>query len=192
MMAVLFMAACGGGEQEPSPVPPAVDSTSASAGAGPSMTQEKLGALLDLEDMRGLLNVGGEVETRIIDFKSMAEAADPTQVEDMESWHGQNFAPPDISRGLTFHIMDLTTDAAARAHFDTVLSTTPGLQTVESAMGDASAEVEANADRSGSVLIFLKADLLVGFHTSHPENGTPFMSLDGLRQLAEVVNGRLP
>ena len=57
-------------------------------------------------------------------------------------------------------------------------------------IGDASIEVEVNAQGIGSMLVFIKGDRLVSLHTAQPDDQEPLVSLSSLKELAELVASR--
>ena len=65
------------------------------------------------------------------------------------------------------------------------------MQVMDSPIGDASFEIEVNAQGIGSMLVFIKGDKLVSLHTAQPEGEGPLLSLEGLEDLADLVASRL-
>lgn len=165
-----------------------------SSGGGPpapTLTGQQLRALLTVEDVRGVLTTEEPLETRFYDLADVARAVDPTQVEDMESFYGLRFQTEGAIKGISFTVVDFNTDANALGHFEKVKSETPGMQDTAQSIGDASADVEVNAQGIGSMLVFIKDDRVVSLHTAQAEGQQPLVPLEGLEELAKIVASRL-
>ena len=92
---------------------------------------------------------------------------------------------------MTLTVVDFDSPASAQDHFEVVTTETPGIESMEPPIGDASAKVEFNAQGIGSVLVFIKGDKVIQLHTSMPEEQQPLVSLEGLEQIAVMVEGKL-
>ncbi len=164
------------------------------AGPTPSallFTGEAFRALLAIEDVYdGLLDPSERLDTELRDFKEMAERIEPAQVEKIDSWYGLTLEAADGTKGMTFSVIDFDSESAALDHYGTMTSE-PGLQGMASPIGEASAQVEVNANGIDSMLVFLKGDKVVSLHTAQPEGQEPLLSLESLEELAELVASRL-
>ena len=152
---------------------------------------EAFKALLTLFDVEKLLTTAVRLNTDFINYKAMAEGVDSTQVESIDSWYGLVIKAADGAEGITFSVIDFDSTPSAQGHFETIKTETPGLQDMDSPIGDASVEVKVNAQGIGSMLVFLQGDVLVMLHTAQPDDQEPLLSLEGLEELAELVAGRL-
>ena len=170
----------GGGQAVPGPTP-----------SGVVPAEEAFKALLTPFDVEKLLTTAVRLNTDVTDFKAMAEGVDPAQVENMDSWYGLVIDAADGTKGITFSVIDFDSTPSAQGHFETVKTETPGLQDMDSPIGDASVEVEVNAQGIGSMLVFIKGDVLVMLHTAQPDDQEPLLSLEGLEELAKLVASRL-
>ena len=177
---VLGLQFAGGGQAVPGPTP-----------SGVVPAEEAFKALLTLFDVEKLLTTAVRLNTDVTDFKAMAEVVDPAQVKNMDSFYVLSFQTEDRMKGMTFSAIDFDSEASAQGHFETVKTETPGLQDMDSPIGDASVEVEVSAQGIGSVLVFIQGDVLVMLHTAQPDDQEPLLSLAGLDELAKLVASRL-
>ena len=155
------------------------------------LSEEAFKALLTIFDVEKLLTIAVRLNTDYTDFKAMAEGVDPAQVGNMDRWYGLVFQTEDRMKGMTFSAMDFDSEASAQGHFETIKAETPGIQDMDSPIGDASVEVEVNAQGIGSMLVFVKGDKLVMLHTAQRDDQEPLLSLEGLEELAQLVASRL-
>ena len=88
-------------------------------------------------------------------------------------------------------VTDFDTAAAARDQYQRASSTSPEAESSEPIIGDASVELEVNANGVGSIVMFLRGDKLVALQTSKPDNEEALADLDGLTGLARLVESRL-
>lgn len=204
-VAIAATAACSSAEPTPSAtVAPAVTSaptatatpSPVNAGALPTITEESFMTLLTAEDIRGVQTAEVPLTTRFFDYKAMAEGVDPAQVESIESWYGLSFEAAGGTKGMTFSVIDFNSTASASDHFEKMKSEMksegpPEMQDMVPPIGDASIEVEANSQGIGSMLIFVKGDKVVSLHTAQPDDQEPLLSLEGLKELAQLVAGKL-
>jgi hypothetical protein len=58
-------------------------------------------------------------------------------------------------------------------------------------VGDASTQIEVNAQGIGSMLVFVSWDNVVSLHTALPNGQQPLASMEELEELAVLVDGRL-
>ena len=121
-----------------------------------TLTEEIFRALLSVGDVKGGLSADVPLSTEFIDYREMAASVDPAQVVNMDSWYGVSFQTEDGTKGMTFSIVDFDSASSAQDHYEVVKIGTPGIVSMVSPIGDASAEVEVNAQGIGSVLVFIK------------------------------------
>ena len=153
-------------------------------------TEEAFRALLTTEDVYdGLVDPSELLDTEPRDFKEMAERIEPAQVEKIDSWYGLTLDVADGTKGMTFSVIDFDSESAALDHYGKMTSE-PGLQEMASPIGEASAQVDVNANGIGGMLIFLKGDKVVSLQTAQPEGLEPLLSLESLEELAELVASR--
>ena len=170
----------GGGQATVGPTPSEV-----------SQAEEAFRNLLTVEDVYTPLTTGVRLNTDFTDFKAMAERVDPAQVVNIDSWYGLGIDATSGDTSMTFSVVDFDSPSSALAHFNIVKSDTPGMQDMPQPIGDASIQVEFNAQGIGGVLVFIQGDKVIQLHTSQPEGEEPLLSLEGLEELAELVAGRL-
>ena len=156
-----------------------------------AITEESFTTLLAEGDVQGVLTTEVPLTAQFYDYKEMATVSDPSQVENMDSFYGLSFQTENWAKGVTFSAIDFTSTAAARYHYEKIKSETPGMQTMSPPISDASAYVDVNAEGIGSVLVFVKGDKVLSFHTAQPDGQRPLMSLEGIEELAEIVASRL-
>ena len=123
-------------------------------------------------------------------MKEMAAAVDPAQVVNMDSWFAVTFESQDRFRGLVFSVIDFNSSRAAQDHFDRVVSETPGLTVMEVPIGDISANAVFNSQGIGSILMYRQADIFVSLHTAQPHGVEPLTPIEGLEELAQIVQER--
>ena len=58
-------------------------------------------------------------------------------------------------------------------------------------IGDASAQLDVNAQGIGSILTFHEGEYAVSLDTAQPESQRPLLPLEGLEELAQLVVSRL-
>ena len=196
-LTLVAAAGCGGTEPAAAPAPTAAapgsapaSTVTAAAGLGAAaLTEETFRALLTLEDVRAVAGSQLSVETRLLDYKEMAEGVDPAQAVNIDSFYGLGFETEDGGSGITLSVIDSDSEASAQARFEE-MSTGP-LVDMGVPIGDASAEVELNAQGIGGMIVFVKGDKAVSLHTAQPEGQPPLVPLAGLEGLATLVAGRL-
>ena len=160
--------ACGDGET-PAPAktgavtasPPAsgVDGPSIAPSpisSGTALTQDNFGDLMTIEDVETRLTAKVPLKSEFRDGKDMAGRVDPSQVKNMDSWYVLTITADDGFRGMTFSVIDFDSESSARAHFKNVISETPEMQEMVSPIGEASSQMEVNAQGIGSMLVFIK------------------------------------
>ena len=62
---------------------------------------------------------------------------------------------------------------------------------MEPPIGDASAEVEVNTHGIGSIIVLIKGDKVIELHTAMPAGERALVDLEGLIELARIVEERL-
>ena len=176
--------------------PPASDLSETSVAppsttSGMALTEEKFRALITIEDVESRLKAKVSLKAEFRDYKDMAGGVDPAQVEKMDSWYGMTIEAGDGGPGITFSVIDFNSESSARAHFQKVITETPGMQAMDSPIGDASFEIEVNAQGIGSMLVFIRGDKLASLHTAQPDGEGPLLSLEGLEDFADLAASRL-
>jgi len=156
-----------------------------------AITEESFMALLAGGDIQGVLKTVVPLTTRFYDYKEMAVVSDPSQVENMDTFYGLSFQTHDGFKGVTFLAIDFKSETEARDHFEKVKSETPRMQDMSPPIGNASAQVDLDGGGVGSILIFVKGDKALSFHTARPDGQQPLMSLEMLENLAKLVASRL-
>ena len=146
---------------------------------------------MTIEDVERLLTAKVSLKAEFRDFKDMARRVDPSQVEKMDSWYGMTIDAADGGQGMTFSVIDFDSTSSAQDHLEKTISETPGMQVMDWPIGDASFEIDVNAQGIGSMLVFIKGNKFVSLHTAQPEGEGPLLSLEGLEDLADLVASRL-
>jgi hypothetical protein len=156
-----------------------------------TLTEDNFKALLTVEDIESVLASMVVLETEFFDYKQMAESVDPAQVVSVDSWYGMGFATDDGMKGLTFSVLDFSSQASAQDHFEMMTAETLGLEIMSLPIGDTSAEVEVNAQGIGSIIVFIRGDKVIQLHTVQPDGEQPLTDLNGLEKLAKIAEERL-
>ena len=154
-------------------------------------TQERVAALLSVEDINQAAGGGQTLTVEFRDGKEMASNVDPSQVVEIESWFTSGFQSLNPIRGLTFSVMDFSSARAAQEHFDNVISETPGLIFMDPPIGDISAHVVFNGQGLGSIVMYRLGDRFVSLHTAQVFGVEPIMPVGGLEALARLVESRM-
>ncbi len=155
------------------------------------LTEGRFKALLTVEDIESVLTSMVVLQTEFFDYKKMAEAVDPAQVANMDSWYGMGFDTEDGMKGLTLSAIDFDSQTSAQDHFEMMVAETPGLEIMSSPIGDASAEVEVNAQGIGSIIVFMKGGKVIQLHTAMSAGEEALVDLEGLEELVRIVESRL-
>jgi hypothetical protein len=158
---------------------------------GKELTEERFKTLLTVEDIETVLISMTVLKTEFFDYKKMAESVDPVQVVNMDSWYGMGFVTEDGKKGYTFSIINFGSQTSAQDHLEKVTAETLGLEIMNLPIGDASAEVEVNAQGIGSIIVFIKGDKLIQLHTAMPAGEEALVDLEGLEELVRIVEARL-
>ena len=159
--------------------------------SGTAQTKASFKGLMTAKDVETLLTSKVTLKADFRDLKDMAEGVDPTQVEKMDSWYQTAIDAVDGGQGMTFSVIDFDSTSSAQNHFEKMKSETPGMQDMASPIGDASLEIEVNAEGIGSMFVFIRGDKLVSLHTAQPEGQRPLLPLESLKELPELVASRL-
>jgi hypothetical protein len=156
---------------------------------GSGLSEQLFVALLTAEDISGL--AGATISTEIMDFRALAEGADPAQVEHIESWYGLTINGQQSGSQASFAVMDFDSDSAAKAHYDRVSTEAPGLVPTAPIVGEASVGVELNIQGIGSIFAAVQGDKVILLFTNITGDQEPLASLQEITGLAAVVASRL-
>ncbi len=171
-------------------LPPVVAGTVLS-GIYEPLSEEVISELLSVDDVARMADGNSAMLVEFRDGKAMAAGVDPTQVIAIESWITTSFRSIDPIRGLTFSVMDFNSSYTAQEHFDHVISETPGLIVMSEPIGDISANVVFNGAGLGSIVMYREGDLFLSLHTAQPVDVEPMMPVDGLVELARLIETRI-
>ena len=155
------------------------------------LSEEVISALLSVNDVKGMAEGNSALLVEFRDGKAMAAGVDPSQVIAIESWITASFRSIDPLRGMTFSVMDFNSPYTAQEHFNNVISETPGLIVMSEPMGDISAKVVFNGAGLGSIVMYRQEDLFLSLHTAQPVGVEPLMPVEGLVELARLVETRI-
>ena len=160
----------------PSPTPPA------------PLTEAQFRGLLSAEDVQEAVGTTASLTTRFLDYKRMAQEVAPEQVVNMDSFFGLGFETDRGTSGITLTIIDFDSVVSMKAHFTDVQSQT-GAETMNVDLGDAAFGTEPGGGIA--VFTFAKGDRMVQLFSSAPPGEQSLTDLDGLIELARVVDSRL-
>jgi hypothetical protein len=144
--------------------------------------------LLKILDVEPLLAAPVRLSSEMINYKDGAEEVNPAQVVNMDSWFGLVVTAPGSGAGMTFGVIDFVSVSTAQEHYELVME---GMENMATPIGDASAELEVNGQGIGSMLVFIYGDRVVSLHTAQSAEYEPLVSLEGLKDLADLVVSRL-
>ena len=161
------------------------------SGETPTVSEQTFLNLLTVGDVERLLEAEVPLTTSYRDFKEMAKDIDPAQVANMDSWFGLTIETAGSADGITFTLIDFDSPISASAHFEKMRSAKKAIPEVEAAFGGNSYRVEMNFLGIGSMLVVVKGDKLLSFHTVKSEGQPPLFTLEGLDELAALVVSRL-
>ncbi|MFQ5968378.1 MAG: hypothetical protein ACE5MI_12345 [Acidimicrobiia bacterium] len=156
-----------------------------------TVSEEAFRYLLTLSDVEPLLAAEVQLATSYRNFREMAESVDPAQVARIESWFGWTLESPSSADGLTFTLIDFDSSASASAHFEKMRSSSKAPPDPEESFGGTAYRVEMNSQGIGSMLVLVKGDKLLSFHTAISEGHPPMVTPEGLDELAELALSRL-
>ena len=172
------------------PLPPIVTGAVLSGNYKP-LSEELISTLLPVDDVARRAHGSSGLMIEFRDGKAMAAAVDPSHVIAIESWITASFRSMDPIHGLIFSVMDFNSPRTAQEHFDNVISETPGLIVMTEPIGDISANVVFNGAGLGSIVMYRKGDLFLSLHTVQPGDVEPMMPVEGLMELARLVEDRI-
>ena len=170
---------------------PAVVAGTVLSGIYKPLNEEIISALLSVDDVARMVHGNSALLVEFRDGKAMAAGVDPSQVIAIESWITASFRSIDPIRGMTFSVMDFNSSYTAQEHFDNVISETPGLIVMSEPIGDISAKVVFNGAGLGSIVMYRKEDLFLSLYTAHPVDVEPMMPVEGLVELARLLETRI-
>ena len=150
--------------------------------------EEAFSNLLTLLDVEPLLAAPQHLGSEIIDYKKGAEEVNPSQVVNTDSWYGLVVTATGSGAAMTFGVIDFVSVSVAKEHYGLVME---GMTSMTTPIGDASAEIEVNAQGIGSMLVFIYGDKVVSLHTTQAAEYEPLVSLEGLKDMADLVKSRL-
>ena len=191
-VSVLSLAACGGSAAPaPASVPtltpePAVVSVPAATPEPIEAPQGDINTLLLPAEVSGIAGVD-QLTTSYRDQKSGAASVDPSQVEHMDSFDSLSFDTADGAKSLVLTTIDFDSEGAATDHAGLIMGEGSGMRDIPDNIGDASAYLEANKERIGSVVVFRKGEWVVTLHTAQATGISPLVNLEQLKTLARIV-----
>ena len=147
--------------------------------------------LLTADDVEQLLAAEVALTASYRDYKEMAEKVDPAQVVNMDSWFGLTMEPLGSADGLTFTFVDFDSPTSANAHFEMMRSAKKAPPESEASFGGTAYRVEMNFLSIGSMLVVVKGDKLLSFHTTISEGQPALLRLEDLDEFAELDVSRL-
>jgi hypothetical protein len=153
--------------------------------------QEKSLGILNLEDVSAVIaEPGVELTASFIDLRDQVEPNHP-ETENIGALYKIVFET-NIGRNITLNVSDLNHEGRATVHYDRVRRQTPGSQIMEDPIGDASAKTLANPNENlGNIVLVKKGDVVFQLHTFEPNDLEPLTDIDGLAQLARLIESRL-
>ena len=155
--------------------------------------------LLSLEEVESVLIEKEELQQyAFTDIKMLLDSRIDTQrvavqqVFPLDSGYSVFYGNKQETKSIRFAVLDMNTLVDATNQYEEIKSSTePPLQVMESPIGHASAEIDANIAGLGSNIVFIKGDKLITLHTIMPEGELPLTGLEGLRQLARIIEQKL-
>ncbi len=175
-IAVVMTALSGCGGEAATPIPSA------------PLTEIQFRALLSAEDVQKAIGTSKVLTTRFFNYKEMAQAVDPQQVVNMDSFFGRGFETDRGASGITLTIIDFDTVASMDGHFLEVQSQTGA---AESSVDFGDAAISREPGGGIVVFTFARGDKMVQLFSSAPPGEEVLTDLDGLIALARVVDSRL-
>lgn len=155
-----------------------------------NLTEQEFKSLLSIDDVQQEMASEVDLDTQFYDYKEMAEAEDPQQVVNMDSFYGLSFQTEDGMRSMTLTVIDFDSTSSAGQRLQQ--GTQEGAwDSMQQSIGDESYRAELNSDGIGSMVIFLKGDKFVQLHTAMPDGESPIVDLDALEELAGKVEEKL-
>jgi hypothetical protein len=160
----------------------------ATATSDGELTEEQFSRLLSISDIRQVLMTPTDLIPMLLDQNEVARSANPEQAAVMDSFFVLHFRADEEMKDLIFSMIDFDSPTSAQNHLDRMKSEGPGLEDMEPPIGDASVEVKANSHGTDGAVIFIKGDKFVQLHTMGEQ---PIIDLEGLEELARIVESRL-
>lgn len=179
---------------ESTPEPAGPPSTTLEEDPGPVfLTEEDFRALLTVQDIEPVLREPADLKTaEFIDLKKMLDERGVQQMFPLDSGFSIFFVNEEATKSIRLGVFDMKSLVGATSQYEEVKANTePELEVMIPPIGNASSQMEANADGIGSNVVFLRADKLVTLHTGVPDGAKALTDLAGLRELAKVIDGRL-
>ena len=157
------------------------------------LTEEGFRALLTVEDIESVLREEADLKTaEFIDLKQVLDERGVQQMFPLDSGFSIFFVNEDETKSIRLGVFDMKSLVGATSQYEEVKANTePELEVMIPPIGNASSQMEANANGIGSNVVFLRADKLVTLHTGAPEGSEALTDLAGLRELARIIDGRL-
>ena len=186
MLAVIItsttvLVGCGGEAATPTPTAP--------------LTEAQFRGLLSVEEVQEAVGTTAELTKQFVDYRRMAQEVDPQQVVNMDSFFGLGFETERAASGITLTIIDFDSTESMTAHFTEVKNQ---FKDVESEIGGEAVNIGIGDDAFSvgpgggvSVVTFAKGDKMVQLHSSAPPGEEALTEVDGLIELARVVDSRL-
>lgn len=159
--------------------------------AGPGQVTESVArALLTTDDIAAVGADAGGLDVSIADRRADAEAVNPAQVAEIESWYATAFQQSNRGPALFFSIIDFASVTAAQSHMDLVESG-QGYSSISPPIGDRAILATPLEAGIGSALVFAAGDRVVLIHTTTGETDRALVSPDQMTELARMVADRL-
>ncbi len=191
-VSALVILSCGSKVEPPTSTATKTPAASAENQPGGSpLTEDAFRELMTIEDVSSFVASKDSVEAQYRDFRELTNRADPSQVENIESWYGLTLTSGDGTKALSFSVVDFDSVSSARSHYEKLKMATPGMQDMDPQIGEASAQVLINDQGLGGSLVFIKGDKVIPLHTAQPEGQQPLVPMDGIERLARLIASRL-
>ena len=163
------------------------------------INEDQFRNLLTLDEVESIVKVKEELqEYAFTDIKMLLDSRVDTQrvavqqVFPLDSGYSVFFGNDQETKSIRLAVLDMKTLVDATHQYEEIKSSTePALQVMESPIGHASAEIDANIAGLGANIVFIKGDKLITLHTIMPEGELPLTDLEGLRQLARIIEQKL-
>ena len=155
-----------------------------------TLTEDKFKTLLTVEDVQKVIIAEVPLETHLFDLKKMVETRNPEKVAAIDSSYSLTLQTYDGRKTIALSVVDFNSQASAQERFEEIKSETGGQCIMDPPIGDASIEVELDIHGMG-MIIFIKGDKVIELINTRTYDDKPLTSLEGLRQLAEIVEERL-
>ncbi len=155
------------------------------------LTAEDLKSIFTIKDLWQAMPATEEVRELSLDYMVGEHALDSSELLGVESFYGLNYLTLDYTRGVLLRIMDTDSEETAVTQFEKIISETPNFIEMDPPIANRSVAVKINADGIGNRLAFQKGDKVVSLLTSRPDGDPPFITLDGLKRLAEKLERKI-